>query len=184
MLIAVWHQDGGQEDPSLGSRANPTSWGLKNWTLHFSYPSKDLSPIWPIFSPASSQEPSPPPRLPAAFLKKVCGARGAFVYSSVQPHGLKSPFPTGGGAAKNGTEHSHSPIQQAKHLHLPGGMVAVQLTAPQTELWGLAGKAPPAPTLPGGGGGRAGHCHAVGLGGCRQWLWGFHQPWLSLCLLV
>lgn len=130
MLIAVWHQDGGQEDPSLGSRANPTSWGLKNWTLHLSYPSKDLSPIWPIFSPASSQEPSPPPRLPAAFLKKVCGARGASMYSSVQPHGLKSPFPTGGGAAKNGTEHSHSPIRQAKHLHLPGGMVAVQLTAP------------------------------------------------------
>lgn len=101
MLIAVWHQDGGQEDPSLGSRANPTSWASQHTLgaqkLDFAplLPlSIDVSSTWPIFSPASSQEPSPPPRLPAAFLRKVCGARGEIVCGSVQLHGLKTPSPT------------------------------------------------------------------------------------------
>lgn len=66
-------------------------------------------------------------------------------------------------------------------------MVAVQLTAPQTELQGLAGKAPPAPALPARRRreGRAPICHGPGgmqcplpthsqtpMGGCRRWLWG------------
>lgn len=166
MLIAVWHQDGGQEDPSLGSRANPTSWasqhilGGQKLDLAPLLPlSIDVSPTWPMLSPVSSQEPSPPPRLPAAFLKKVAGARGALVCGSVQLHGLKTPSPTGEDAAKNGTDHSGSPIRQGTHIHLPGGIVAVQLTAPQTELQGLAGKAPaaPAPPAAGAGEGRAGH---------------------------
>lgn len=43
------------------------------------------------------------------------------------------------------SNRQHTSISQEP---FPGGMVAVQLTAPQTELQGLAGKAPPAPALP------------------------------------
>lgn len=43
------------------------------------------------------------------------------------------------------SNRQHTSISQEP---FPGGMVAVQLTAPQTELQGLAGKALPAPALP------------------------------------